>query len=181
METGTTERLLQLGVRNSAHMILAHRRVCHTCLGTHLRHLRFQSPAHYSAERWRTALEKSSWAVPTLWPKCPGPNLLPIWSSHKGPGHVSARPEPFEKKNFCCNNPGCPVRILTKSHQQKWTRENIEMALTREWCTLDPWLYGAFHLVSSLRCPWQSLSKIWAIWEKKFQLQQSWMAFPNFD
>ena len=78
--------------------------------------------AHYSAERWRTALEKSSWAVPSWWPKCPGPHLLPIWSSHKGPGHVPARSETFEKKNFHCNNSGCLLQILTKSHQQKWTR-----------------------------------------------------------
>ena len=175
METGTTQKLLELEVRNYTGGSPKH------VLGHIWDFWDFCPIAQYSAERWRTALEKSSWAVPSWWPKCPGPNLLPIWSSHKGPGHVSARSEPFEKKNFCCNNPGCPVRILTKSHQQKWTRENIEMALTREWCTLDPWLYGAFHLVSSLRCPWQSLSKIWAIWEKKFQLQQSWMAFPNFD
>ena len=50
METGTKERLLQLEVRNSAHMILAHRRVSQTCLGTHLRLLRFLS--HSSLQRW---------------------------------------------------------------------------------------------------------------------------------
>ena len=50
METVTTERLLQLEVRNSAHMILAHRRVSQTCLGTHLRLLRFLS--HSSLQRW---------------------------------------------------------------------------------------------------------------------------------
>ena len=50
METVTTERLLQLEVRNSAHMVLAYRRVFQTCLGTHLRLLRFLS--HSSLQRW---------------------------------------------------------------------------------------------------------------------------------
>ena len=73
METGTKERLLQLEVRNSAHMILAHRRVSQTCLGTHLRLLTFQSQAHYCAGGWRTVLNRGSSAMPSLWPKCPGP------------------------------------------------------------------------------------------------------------
>jgi len=50
METVTTERLLQLEVRNSAHMILANRRVSQTWFWTHLRLLSFLS--HSSLQRW---------------------------------------------------------------------------------------------------------------------------------
>ena len=150
METGTTQKLLQLEVRNSAHMILAHRRVCHTCLGTHLRHLRFQSPAHYSAERWRTALEKSSWAVPTLWPKCPHLRLL---------------------------------RFLSHSSIQRWEVEDgfgEKLLGCAQLVTKVPRTQSPAHMELTQRS-WSCVSQIWAIWEKKFLLQQSWMPCPNFD
>ena len=76
----------------------------------------------------------------------------------------------LKKRSWSCSSQFWDKKFLLqqfwipspKSHQRKWTRGLWEC------CTLDPWLYEAFHLVSSVRCRRQSLSKIWTIWEKKF-------------
>ena len=134
------------------------------------------------AKYWQNSGLKWTQNGPKMNPKIVSENLIPAHFESFFWGLYLANFGPLVAREGLFGNQKCK-KFLSHSSIQRWEVEDgfgEKLLGCAQLVTKVPRTQSPAHMELTQRS-WSCVSQIWAIWEKKFLLQQSWMPCPNFD